>query len=127
MDTHSAMRELHGCRDAARELAAAPAEVGPVALVAAAELAASIPHRLAPVARALGLGELRYPAAAAEAIAAGLAPEAVEAVGAGAIAANGRAPWPLDDVLAEVRANVRAFAEREVAPHAEHIHRHDEL
>ncbi len=30
-------------------------------------------------------------------------------------------------MLAEVRANVRAFAEREVAPHAEHIHRHDEL
>src|SRR5947207_2598203 len=53
------------------ELAEAPAEVGPVAFVAAAELAASIPHRLAPVTRALGLGEPRYPAEAAEAIAAG--------------------------------------------------------
>src|SRR5258705_13013845 len=56
------------------ELAAAPAALAPVAFVAAAELAASIPHRLAPVARALGLGELRYPADAAEAIAAGVAP-----------------------------------------------------
>src|SRR4029453_3811634 len=25
------------------------------------------------------------------------------------------------------RSNVRAFADREVAPHAEHIHRHDDL
>jgi (2S)-methylsuccinyl-CoA dehydrogenase len=109
------------------ELAAAPAEVAPVAVVAAAELAASIPHRLAPVARALGLGEPRYPAAAAEAIAAGLSPEAVEALGAEAIAVGGRAPWPQGEVLGEVRANVRAFAEREIAPHAEHIHRNDEL
>ena len=109
------------------ELAAAPDAIAPAARVAAAELAASIPHRLGPVARALGLGELRYPAEAAEAIADGLVPEAVEAIGAEAIAAAGRTPWPLDEVLAEVRANVRAFAEREVAPHAEHIHRHDEL
>jgi (2S)-methylsuccinyl-CoA dehydrogenase len=109
------------------ELAAAPAEVAPAARVAAAELAASIPHRLVPVARALGLGEPRYPAEAAEAIAAGLAPEAVEAVGAAVIAAGGRAPWPQGEVLGEIRANARAFAEREIAPHAEHIHRHDEL
>jgi (2S)-methylsuccinyl-CoA dehydrogenase len=110
------------------ELAAVPVGAG-TALAAAAELAASIPHRLAPVARALGLspGALAYPAEAAEAIAAGLAPEAVEAVGAEAIASGGRLPWPLDEVLGEVRANVRAFAEREIAPHAEHIHRHDEL
>jgi (2S)-methylsuccinyl-CoA dehydrogenase len=111
------------------ELAAASAlaEVAPAAFVAAAELAAAIPHRLAPVARALGLGELRYPAAAAEAIAAGLAPEAVEAIGVEAIAAGGRAPWPQGEVLGEIRANARAFAEREIVPHAEHIHRHDEL
>lgn len=109
------------------ELAAAPAEVAAAARVAAAELAASIPHRLGPVARALGLGELAYPPAVAAAIADGLAPEAVEAVGEAAIAAGGRSAWPLDEVLAEVRANVRAFADREVAPHAEHIHRHDDL
>lgn len=111
------------------ELAAVPAEVAPAARVAAAELAAAIPHRLAPVARALGLApaDLAYPAEAAEAIAEGQAPEAVEAIGAAAIAAEGRSPWLFDEVLAEVRANVRAFAEREVVPHAEHIHRHDEL
>jgi len=109
------------------ELAGAPADIAPTAFVAAAELAASIAHRLAPVARALGLGEPRYPSEVAEVIAAGQAPETVEAIGASVIAAGGRAPWPLEEVLAEIRANVRAFAEREVAPHAERIHRHDEL
>jgi (2S)-methylsuccinyl-CoA dehydrogenase len=39
----------------------------------------------------------------------------------------GRNTWPLDSTLSEVRASVRQFAEREVAPHAEHIHRHAEL
>src|SRR5437868_4360063 len=38
-----------------------------------------------------------------------------------------KAAGALDDTLSEVRANVRAFAEREVAPHAERIHHHDEL
>ncbi|HEX7836827.1 MAG TPA: acyl-CoA dehydrogenase family protein, partial [Kofleriaceae bacterium] len=44
-----------------------------------------------------------------------------------AIASVGRLTWPLDETLTEVRSNVRAFADREVAPHAERIHRHDEL
>ena len=41
--------------------------------------------------------------------------------------ARGRLAWPLDETLDEVRANVRAFAEREILPHAERIHHHDEL
>jgi len=108
------------------ELAAAPAVLAEIAGVAAAELAAAIPYRLAPIAALLELGDLRYPDAVAAEIAAGLAPAAVEAIGATAIAA-GTPAWPLDEMLAEVRANVRAFAEREVAPHAERIHHHDEL
>src|SRR5258708_38152569 len=35
--------------------------------------------------------------------------------------------WPREAALGEIRGNVRAFAERDVAPHAERIHRHDEL
>jgi (2S)-methylsuccinyl-CoA dehydrogenase len=108
------------------ELARLPGELGAIADVAAAELAAAIPYRLAPVAPLLGLPELRYDDATAAAIARGQAPAAVEAIGAAAIAAT--PVWPLgDEVLEEVRANVRAFAEREVAPHAERIHHHDEL
>jgi (2S)-methylsuccinyl-CoA dehydrogenase len=112
------------------ELAAVPAEhveLAELARCAAAELAAGIPHRLAPVAPVLGLDALGYAAEAAAAIAAGIAPAAVERTGEAVIAAGGPARWPLDETLGEVRANVRAFAEREVAPHAERIHRHDEL
>jgi (2S)-methylsuccinyl-CoA dehydrogenase len=109
------------------ELATVPGELAEIAGCAAAELAAGIPHRLAPVAPVLGLPAPGYSDAAQAAIAAGLAPAAVERVGASAIIARGRIDWPLDETLGEVRANVRAFAEREVAPHAERIHRHDEL
>lgn len=105
-----------------RALASAPDEAS--ATCAAAELAASIPHRLAP----LGLDlTLEYAADARAAIAAGIAPAALEAIGEATIASAGKLAWPLDDMLEEVRRNVRAFAEREVAPHAEHIHRHDAL
>ena len=40
---------------------------------------------------------------------------------------RGREPWPLDEVCEQVRDAVREFAEREVAPEAERIHRGDEL
>jgi (2S)-methylsuccinyl-CoA dehydrogenase len=40
---------------------------------------------------------------------------------------RGREPWPLDEVCEQVRGAVREFAEREVAPEAEHIHRGDLL
>ncbi|HEU0035351.1 MAG TPA: acyl-CoA dehydrogenase family protein [Kofleriaceae bacterium] len=109
------------------ELARAPGAMAEPAFVAAAELAASIPYRLQPIAPLLGLGSLAYEPAAAAAIAEGLAPAAVEAIGASAIASGGRLVWPLDEVMTEVRSNVRAFADREVAPHAERIHHHDEL
>jgi len=109
------------------ELADTPAELSASARVAAAELAVSVRNRLEPVAALLGLAEPRYDDAAREAIAQSTTPTAVEEIGAAAIAAAGRTTWPLDEVLGEVRANVRAFAEREVMPHAERIHHHDEL
>jgi (2S)-methylsuccinyl-CoA dehydrogenase len=109
------------------ELAEVPAALAPAARVAAAELAQSLRFRLEPVAGALGLPEPRYDDAARAAIAEATAPAPVEAIGAAAIASEGRQPWPLDDTLDEVRANVRAFADREIAPHAQRIHEHDEL
>jgi (2S)-methylsuccinyl-CoA dehydrogenase len=109
------------------ELAQLPDELAEPAGCAAAELAAAIAHRLGPVAPMLGLGSPGYDAAAAAAIAAGLAPAAVERIGERAVATGGRLPWALDETLSEVRSNVRAFAEREVLPHAEHIHRSDDL
>lgn len=49
-----------------------------------------------------------------------------QGVVAGAVACGARA-WPIDEMHDDVRAAVHAFAQREVAPHAEHIHRTDEL
>ncbi len=98
------------------DLHALPASLAPYAEVAIAELALDIPHRLAPIgmAQPIDIGDA-------------LAPAVVEALGARVIAEHGRIAWPHDELLDEVRANVRAFADREIAPHAEHIHRHDEL
>jgi (2S)-methylsuccinyl-CoA dehydrogenase len=105
------------------ELASAPSDVAAYAQVAIAELAASIEHRLA-----LVLPELpRYANDVRAAMAEVASPAAYEALGVGAIELAGRIAWPLDEMLTEVRANVRAFAEREVVPNAERIHHKDEL
>lgn len=108
-------------------LAASPPPLTEVATIAAAELAASLSYRLQAVASVLGIAEPRYDDASRAIVNAHLAPAGVESVGEAAIAAAGRTDWPHDEMLTEVRANVRAFAEREVAPHAERIHHRDEL
>ena len=109
------------------ELSRAPASLGIAAAAAAGELAETLRHRLEPIAPLLGIAEPRYDDAARAAIAKVITPAYVEILGATTIDAAGRLAWPLDETLDEVRSNVRAFAEREVAPHAEHIHHHDEL
>src|SRR5438128_2097040 len=86
------------------ELARAPASLADAALVAAADLAASLRNRLDAVAPALGLPEPRYDDAARAAIAAASAPAAVEAVGQAAIVAGGVSKWPLDELFEEVRS-----------------------
>ena len=109
------------------ELAEVPAGVAAAALVAAGDLAQSLRNRLESVAPTLKIAEPRYDDAVRAMIAEATAPDPVAAVGAAVIADGGRQAWPLDEILDEVRANVRAFAEREVAPNAERIHHHDEL
>jgi (2S)-methylsuccinyl-CoA dehydrogenase len=96
------------------ELARLPAELAELADAAARDTFASMRHRLEPL--ALASADAHVPKL-----------DAFEAIGARMIADAGRIAWPLDETLTEVRANVRAFAEREVAPHAERIHHHDEL
>src|SRR5215831_7640300 len=76
------------------ELATAPDPLAEVVRCAAAELAASIPHRLAPVAAELDLA-LEYDGPVRAAIAAASAPAAVERIGQAAIAAGGPPVWPL--------------------------------
>jgi (2S)-methylsuccinyl-CoA dehydrogenase len=115
----------------ARELANA-AEAAPVlaelAGAGVTDLAAAARDRLARVAPELGLTDAEL-AGVSSALAAHHAigsEAALRAIGAAALA-GGVPAWPHDPTLDEVRRNVRQFAEREIAPHAERIHAHDEL
>src|SRR4051812_34909557 len=88
-------------------LADVPPALRAAAEVARAELEAEIVYRLGPINGLLSLApELSPP---------GPTPAHVEAIGAFALEHAGRIAWPLDETLDEIRANVRAFAEREVA------------
>ena len=48
-------------------------------------------------------------------------------VGAHVVSTRGQNDYPLDEMHEQVREQVREFAANEIAPHAEHIHRGDEL
>ena len=97
------------------------------AQVAIAELARSARERLDPVAAELGLPDPAYTADERAALGRLGREDAVRAIGQAVAATKGKNPWPLDATLTEVRSSVRQFADREVAPQAEHIHRTDEL
>ncbi len=56
-----------------------------------------------------------------------LAEERVRAIGRAVASARGRNDCPLDETLVLTRDAARSFAETEVAPHGEHIHRNDEI
>jgi (2S)-methylsuccinyl-CoA dehydrogenase len=123
-------------RAAAELLAAATANPGDgflaqAAIVGVAELATSARDRLSPVIEELGLGdeaiEKAFPAPVRAAIRKAGSEAAIRAIGKQVADKGGRNTWPLDSTLGEVRSSVRAFADKEVAPHAEHIHRHDDL
>jgi len=100
------------------------------AVAAVADLVASARVRLEGVALELGLGdevfERAYPAAVRAQLRAATSEARVREIGRAAITARGRTEPPLDETLEQVRASVREFAEKEVLPHAERIHRHDE-
>jgi (2S)-methylsuccinyl-CoA dehydrogenase len=123
-------------RAAAELLAAATANPGDgflaqAAIVGVAELATSARDRLSPVIEELGLGdeaiEKAFPAPVRAAIRKAGSEAAIREIGKLVADSGGRNTWPLDSTLNEVRSSVRGFAEKEVAPHAEHIHRHDDL
>ncbi len=95
------------------------------------ELAVSARDRLN-----LVLGDLRiaddevdtfYDADVRAALRRGAGQEAVREIGREVAESGGRQRLPLDSTLEQVRDTVRQFADAEVAPHAEHIHRHDDL
>jgi len=97
------------------------------ARAAIADLARSARERLDPIASELGLPDEPYAGADRTALHRLGREDVVRAIGRAVAAARGKNPWPLEATLAEVRSSVRQFADREIAPHAEHIHRTDEL
>jgi (2S)-methylsuccinyl-CoA dehydrogenase len=99
------------------------------AVVATALLSASLRERLRGIAEDLGLSEaeLQGSPSAAKGLRELARVERAVALGADVVQAAGRLPWPLEETLGEVRAAARGFADREVAPIAERLHRDDAL
>ena len=98
---------------------------------AVADLTRSLIARLEPALDDLGLGdaelERAFPAET-RAVLRGAGHESVfRAIGRNCAAIRGRSDWPLDELHDQVRAAVREFGDKEVAPAAERIHRRDEL
>jgi (2S)-methylsuccinyl-CoA dehydrogenase len=126
-----AARELLGWLDTARSEGRSNASLDRIGVVGVAELVHRLRQRLEPAVDDLGLGEAlledAFPAELRALLRSAGNEARVRQVGADAIEARGRIEWPLDDVLEQVRDAVREFAEKEVAPHAERIHRGDEL
>ncbi|UCE86278.1 MAG: acyl-CoA dehydrogenase family protein, partial [Deltaproteobacteria bacterium] len=126
-----AARELCDRTAAIRAEGRGDAALETLAGAAAAELAASVRDRLAPALEDLGLAEATleqtYPAERRARLRRAAHESVFRALGRHAADRRGRLDLPLDETLEQVRASVREFADNEVAPHAERIHRQDEL
>jgi (2S)-methylsuccinyl-CoA dehydrogenase len=96
-----------------------------------ADLVQSLANRLAPAVDDLGIGEQTLEAAFPAETRARLRSTCHESVfrtiGRHVAGTRGRNDAPLDDISEQIRDSVREFADAEVAPHAERIHRNDEL
>lgn len=102
-----------------------------LAVAGVAELAAAARDRLMPVIDDLGMGEAAVEAAFTPEVRAALRrcmhESVLRAAGRDIAETGGRNTLPLDQTLEQVRDSVRQFADAEIAPHAEHIHRSDAL
>jgi (2S)-methylsuccinyl-CoA dehydrogenase len=125
-----AARELLAFAEGAQREGRADALLVGTAAAGAAELVASLVARLAPALDDLGLGdaalEQAFPAAVRKQLRATANESVFRAIGRTVAERRGRNETPLDETLEQVRSSVREFAEKEIAPHAERIHRNDE-
>jgi (2S)-methylsuccinyl-CoA dehydrogenase len=96
-----------------------------------ADLVENLRNRLAPAVDDLGIGDRALDAAFPEqtrALLRGAGHESVfRAIGRHVIDTKGRNDTPLDEISEQIRDSVREFADAEVAPKAEQIHRNDDL
>jgi len=101
------------------------------AVAAVADLVTNLRDRLAPAVEDLGLGEgvleAAFPADRRERLRRAGNESVFRAVGRHVCATRGANETPLDEISEQVRDAVHEFAEKEVAPEAEHIHRTDAL
>jgi (2S)-methylsuccinyl-CoA dehydrogenase len=117
---------------AAQDLASWAASAGPLyceqAAVFAGQVAAEIGRLVRDHGAEHGLTASDVPGEEVQAFTReALAEERLRAIGRAVAATRGRNDCPLDETLVLTRDAARGFAESEVAPHAEHIHRNDEL
>ena len=129
-EARAARETVAAVRDAKGE-GRAPAILETTAAAAVALLARDLRSRLEPALEDLGLDESALDEAFPSALRATLRRAGHESVlreiGRHTAETRGREPWPVDDVCEQVRDAVREFAESEVAPEAERIHRNDDL
>jgi (2S)-methylsuccinyl-CoA dehydrogenase len=101
------------------------------AVAGVGELVMRLRNRIEPAVEDLGLGDAAideaFPAEIRSLLRAATHEALFREIGRHAVETRGRNDTPLDDVLEQVREAVREFAEGEIAPHAEHIHRNDDL
>ncbi|HVN38451.1 MAG TPA: acyl-CoA dehydrogenase family protein [Myxococcota bacterium] len=126
-----AAREMLAAQDVAKAEGRTDESFERIGVAAIAMLCASVRERLEAVVEDLGLGEdglaAAFPSELRALLRRGCHESVLRAIGARVVAARGRDPWPLDELSEQVRDAVREFAEREVAPEAERIHRTDAL
>jgi len=126
-----AARELVGQVAAMKEEGRADALREAEAAAGAAELVAALRGRLEPALEDLGLAESdleeAFPAEVRALLRSARHESVLRAVGRHVAETRGRNDWPLEETLEQVRESVREFADKEIAPHAERIHRGDEL
>jgi (2S)-methylsuccinyl-CoA dehydrogenase len=132
-----AATEARAAKELLEQMAALPgnapglATYQAMAIAGVAELATSARDRLLPIVDDLGLGEeaveAAYPAEVRSLIRRAAHESQLREIGRAVAEAKGRNALPLDDMLEQIRDSVRQFADKEIAPHAEHIHRTDAL
>jgi len=120
-----AARELVAYVERTKAEGRADALLEATAAAASADLVTSLVGRLAASADALGIDDV-LPADVRKRVRAAGDEAVFRALGRAVAERRGRNETPLDETLEQVRASVREFAEKEIAPHAERIHRHDE-
>jgi (2S)-methylsuccinyl-CoA dehydrogenase len=129
-----AATEARAAREAVDAVAGAPAS-RPVfeatAVATVATLVANARARIEPALEDLGLDEAAleqaFPAPARAALRRARHESALREIGVHVAKTRGRNDWPHEEIHEQVREAVREFADKEVAPEAERIHRDDAL